>query len=246
MDLREADVLGDTVGDHWYYRSKAQAVERLLASAGGHSGPIKARAILDVGAGSGFFARHLLQTTGAHSACCVDTSYATEHDETVAGGHRLQFRREIATSDADLVLLMDVLEHVTDDLDLLSRYVRSSPPGAWFVISVPAFGWLWSGHDEFLGHQRRYTLPQLESVIAEAGLQLECGCYFFGLVLPLALPGRLYERLLRRPGPPRSALRRHPLWLDRTLAALCRLELPLMRDNRVAGLSVMCLARRPA
>jgi hypothetical protein len=48
MDLKELDVLGADVGDHWYYASKARAIRRFLGS------PDASR-ILDVGAGSGFF-----------------------------------------------------------------------------------------------------------------------------------------------------------------------------------------------
>ena len=74
MDLKEETILGADIGRHWYYRSKAAALRRMVAA-------LDARRILDVGAGSGFFSRHLLAEGGAHSALCVDIGYAADRDE---------------------------------------------------------------------------------------------------------------------------------------------------------------------
>src|SRR5580693_7245398 len=78
MDLKEEDILGADIGRHWYYRAKAAALRRAV-------GDLGARRILDVGAGSGFFSRHLLAETGAQSALCVDIGYPSERDDSVAG-----------------------------------------------------------------------------------------------------------------------------------------------------------------
>ena len=153
MDLKEEEILGEFVEQHWYYRSKAAALLRLTNS-------LQARSILDVGAGSGFFSRALLTKTMAQEALCVDPFYQEERDESVVG-KPMQFRRNCNTTDADLLLMMDVLEHVEDDLGLLLSYVNKIPSGAHVMATVPAFKFLWSSHDEFLGHYRRYTLKQL-------------------------------------------------------------------------------------
>ena len=98
----------------------------------------------------------LLSKTDAQRAVCVDPNYAGDWSETL-GGKSLAYCGEIASTDADLVLLMDVLEHMTDDVTLLREYVERVTSGTRFLITVPAFGFLWSGHDEFLRHYRRYT-----------------------------------------------------------------------------------------
>ena len=102
MDLKEIDILADGVSAHWYYRAKAEAMRRLLEGA-------RVRSVLDVGAGSGFFSRHLLATTDVAEACCVDPSYEADRDETESG-KPLHFRRNVDAADADLVLMMDVLD----------------------------------------------------------------------------------------------------------------------------------------
>ena len=131
MDLKEEDILGADIGQHWYYRSKAAALRRAVAG-------LAPRRLLDVGAGSGFFSRHLLAETGAQSALCVDIGYERERDDSVAGKPVL-YRRDTGPTDCDLVLMMDVLEHVDDDRGLLRHYAAKVPSGAHFLVTVPAF-----------------------------------------------------------------------------------------------------------
>lgn len=236
MDLKEADIIGPDPLGHWYYKSKAQAMARLI-------GREQPSVILDVGAGSGFFSSYLLEMSPAREAWCVDTGYAEERDER-RGSKPLHFRRSIGNCPADLVLLMDVLEHVDDDLGLLRSYVDRVPRGALFLISVPAFPFLWSDHDVFLEHRRRYRLPEVEDLARRAALTVEHGAYFFGSVFPLAAAMRLGRRFRAVGGPPRSQLARHHPVINEALAGLCRLELPLLGLNRLAGLTAFCLARK--
>ena len=113
MDLKEIEVLGPDVGKHWYYTSKARAMRQFL-------GTHMPSTVLDVGAGSGFFSRFLLANPATREAWCVDPGYASEHDE-LESGKPIRFRRSIAQVDADLVLMMDVLEHVDDDVGVDGR-----------------------------------------------------------------------------------------------------------------------------
>ncbi|MDR6918699.1 2-polyprenyl-3-methyl-5-hydroxy-6-metoxy-1,4-benzoquinol methylase [Pseudomonas sp. 3296] len=236
MDLKETDILGSSIDQHWYYASKAAATTRLLGST-----PI--RKILDVGAGSGFFSHHLLSHSSASEAWCVDISYDADSDASTAG-KPVHYRREIDAVDADLVLLMDVLEHVDDDVGLLKAYVDKVPSGSRFLMTVPAFRFLWSGHDEFLEHKRRYTLAQLETVARAAGLTVQQGTYYFGLVFPIAATLRLLPKGAQ-PSPPRSQLKQHHPLVNTLLKTLCNIELPFMKANRLAGLTVFVLAQKP-
>jgi len=234
MDLKEEDILGDDIGRHWYYRSKAAALRRMVDG-------LKPKRLLDVGAGSGFFSRHLLSQTGAHSALCVDIGYERDRDDSEAGKPVL-YRRDCQATDCDLVLMMDVLEHVDDDMGLVRHYAAKVPPGAHFLVTVPAFRFLWSGHDVFLEHKRRYTLGEIEQTLRAAGLEIVKGAYYFGLVFPLAAALRLAAR---RDTQPRSSLRKHGALSNGVLAAACATELPLFPVNRLAGLSAFVLARKP-
>lgn len=234
MDLKEEDILGADIGRHWYYRSKAAAMRRAVGS-------LAPKRLLDVGAGSGFFSRHLLSETPAESALCVDIGYPADRDDSV-GAKPVRYRRDTGPTDCDLVLMMDVLEHVDDDRGLVRHYADKVPSGAHFLVTVPAFAFLWSGHDVFLEHKRRYRLPGIESAMRDAGLEIVRGSYYFGFVFPLAAAVRLATR---GDVTPKSSLSKQGSFTNGLLSAVCTAELPLFPLNRLAGLSCFVLARKP-
>ncbi len=233
MDLKEEDILGADIGRHWYYRSKAAALRRAV-------GRLAPKRLLDVGAGSGFFSRHLLAEGGAQSALCVDIGYPADRDDSVAGKPVL-YRRDTGPTDCDLVLMMDVLEHVDDDRGLVRLYADKVPSGAHFLVTVPAFQFLWSGHDVFLEHKRRYRLAEIEQTMTDAGLEVVHGAYYFGLVFPLAAAVRLATRSVES----KSSLSKQGAFTNGLLTLACAAELPLFPINRIAGLSAFVLAKKP-
>jgi len=235
MDLKEQEALGDAVQLHWYYRAKAAAMLRMLE---GRS----IDKVLDVGAGSGFFSRHLLDNTACGAAVCVDPNYTAEFSEQ-QNGKPIAFVHGLDHFDGHLALLMDVLEHVPDDAALLAAYAAKMPPGSRFLITVPAMPWMWSGHDVFLEHYRRYTVKSVEALLARAGLNRITSCYYFGLTLPLAAGLRIGRRLI--PGhteTPGSDMRAHSKLINGILLQICRAELSIFKINKLAGLSVFALA----
>ncbi len=237
MDLKEEAILGDGVVRHWYYRAKSEALDRVVGPSPG--------TVLDVGAGAGFFSRHLLER-GAGQATCVDPGYDGDSDAEHAG-RPLLFRRAAPAGPSDLILMMDVLEHVDDDTALAAEYIRAARPGTRVVVTVPAFAWMWSGHDDFLEHRRRYTLPGVQAVLRQAGLRLDGGRYLYGLLLPLVMATRLPGKVARRLGrgaPPASQMRPAGGLANAALLAACRLEALLPR-NPVAGLTAMAWGTVP-
>lgn len=236
MDLKEVGLLGADEGSHWYYASKARALQRCL----GGRDPVR---ILDVGAGSGFFSKMLLRRTSARGAICVDPGYATEWSETEAG-KPLAFRRQSVVGDADVVLLMDVIEHVDDDVGLLRSYAASARPGTRFIVSVPAFSWMWSAHDDFLEHRRRYTLGQTLNALSSAGLEPVAGFYFFAALFPAIAALRLWRRAFGAPDSPSSDLRQHHAFTNRLLGSVCAAESAVARHNRLFGLTAFAVAEK--
>ena len=234
MDLKESDILGDTVKNHWYYRAKAGAMLFMLKR-------FSFKKILDVGAGSGFFSKYLLTHTPAEMAYCVDTCYP-EYSEESESGKKIECHVSISSVDTELVLMMDVLEHVDDDIGLLKEYVKKVPFQSRFLITVPAFRFMWSGHDDFLGHKRRYTLRQLESVVKESGLSVEKSCYFFSMIFPIAFITRMLQKTKEVIA--KSQLCSHHPFVNGILFCLCKIEISLMSVNKLGGLSVFCLAKK--
>ena len=239
MDLKESDILGKNIGSHWYYHSKAKAVLKILKG-------ISPKKVLDIGSGSAFFAQYILDNSHAHEAWCVDISYPLDFDENIRG-KILHFRKSIGEAAAiDLVLLMDVLEHVDEDVNLLKKYVAMVPSGSKFLLTVPAFQCLWSSHDEFLEHKRRYTLKQIEVIAKMAGLKVNLGCYFFGLIFPIAALIRIFDKYFRaKYKQPKSGMKSYHPFINSILKMLCKLELSFMTHNRFIGLTALCFAEKP-
>lgn len=237
MDLKEEHLLGEQVASHWYYRAKLAALLQTL------DGNV-AGEVLDVGAGSGFFSRALLERTAATGSTCVDPGYPMDVDETVTA-KPLRFRRQIGSSDASLVLMMYVIEHVADDRALVADYVAKVRPGTRFIVTVPAFMWLWSGHDVFLEHHRRYTVAQAETSLSAAGLRIERGFYFYGAVLPLVAGVRLAKRLTQGEAPPGSDMRLYGPLANGLLYRISRAETAVMHLNRLGGTTVFVSAVKP-
>jgi SAM-dependent methyltransferase len=236
MDLKEVGLLDGDEGQHWYYASKARALRRCLADR-------PPERILDVGAGSGFFSRMLLRTTAAKGAICVDPGYEREWSE-IEAGKPIAFRQSSLVNDADVVLLMDVIEHVDDDVGLIRSYAETARAGTRFVVSVPAFSWLWSRHDDFLGHRRRYTLNHALRVLSDAGLSPVEGFYFFAALFPAISAQRLWQRLRSSRQIPKSDLRRHHPLTNSLLAGICLVESAVARHNRAFGLTAFGVAEK--
>lgn len=92
--------------------------------------------------------------------------------------------------------MFDVLEHIEDDIGVLSEIHRVLKPGGRFYVAVPSHNLLWSKEDADAGHFRRYTLHGLSKLLAKAGFVVDYKTYFFAiLILPIflirALPARL-------------------------------------------------------
>jgi len=232
LDVKEEQALGQALDGHWYYRSKGLALNAMLRERSFH-------ALLDIGAGSGIFSKQLLQH-GAASAICIDPAYREERQEFV-NAKPISFLRQIRSEKCDLILLMDVLEHVDDDVGLVRSAIAGAAEHAYVMITVPAFQSLFSSHDVFLEHKRRYTLRQVEQVVRAAGLEILSTRYFFAFLLPIAA----IIRLLKRKREAKSDLKQHSKLVNLLLFWLHRLELPLFRYNRIGGLTLFCLARIP-
>ncbi len=239
MDLKEENAIDGDPAAHWYYISKGRAIKALLGKT-----PIDL--LLDVGAGSGAFSIMLTDEGRAAKALCVDPNY----EEEFIGQRRtdkVDYVRSASAVNADTVLMIDVIEHVDDDQALIRDYADCAAPGTRFLIAVPAFQFLWSSHDEFLEHRRRYSLSMLRQTVQASGLTPVEMRYFFGFLFPAAAAARLAGNTFRdRNASPQSHLKTVPDWLNRSLTAIHDLErMTLFPFNRLAGVTAFCLAEKP-
>jgi SAM-dependent methyltransferase len=93
----------------------------------------------------------------------------------------------------DLIVMLDVLEHIHDDQASLSVVHSRLTETGWFLVTVPAFQFLWSSHDVFSHHFRRYTRALLRERLRRAGLTIRYESFFNAALLPAVAAVRLIK-----------------------------------------------------
>ena len=227
---------------HWWYRGRRTVLERVIA---GLTLPAGAR-ILDAGCGSGRnmveLARHGSVTGVELSRPSVELARARESGEVLEGS---VLELPFESDSFELVVSLDVIEHLEDDLGALRELHRVVAPGGALLVTVPAYPWLWSGHDEINHHYRRYTRRSLQSVARAGGWEQARTTYFNSLLLPVAIVLRLLERLSPRTTESSLDLWVPPAPLNWLLERPLALEAAVIgRGGRIpAGLSLLTLFR---
>ncbi|ERR1022692_3930614 len=190
---------------HWWYQGRRTVLERAIARLGL---PAHAR-ILDAGCGSG---RNMVElarrgaVTGVElSGTSVRLARERETGEVVEGSVM-----DMPFDDAsfDLTVSLDVIEHLEDDVGALRELRRVTKPGGALLVTVPAYQWLWSGHDEVNHHHRRYNRRTLLAAAQSGSWELESFTNFSSLTLPVAILLRALERFM--PSTTKSSL---DLWV---------------------------------
>lgn len=226
---------------HWWWRARAAWLRGWV----GRLAPRDGRGrILDVGCGDGLFFDDLARF-GA-----VD---GLEPDGTLLGDGPWRDRIAVVPLDErfrpeepyDLVLMLDVLEHIEDDAGALLAARDALRPGGRLLLTVPALGWLWSRHDAANAHYRRYGPRGLRARLEAAGFVVETLRFFFAWTV-----GPLLLRRLLAPDDGGDGVADYdvsipPTPINRALEALSRLDLALGRAIRwPLGSSLIAVGKR--
>jgi SAM-dependent methyltransferase len=130
--------------------------------------------VVDVGAGDGYLASVLVPVVRPGGAVlCYDAHYRPDLLEELRteAEPELTFTSQRPDRGFDLVLLLDVLEHVADDRDFLAGVVRDLVrPGGALLAGVPAWPEFFTRHDQTLGHHRRYRPARLQQLLRQCDL----------------------------------------------------------------------------
>jgi SAM-dependent methyltransferase len=233
--------MADTEERHWWFTGRRAVLRALIERLGL---PRHAR-ILEIGAGTGGNLR-MLSVFGSVSAVEIDDTARQIAAQKTHGAFDLRAgscpaNLPFTHERFDLICLFDVLEHIDDDAGALASAKRLLAADGYILLTVPAYQWLWSSHDDFMHHKRRYAAAQLRTAIARAQLRLQRMSYYNMLLFPLAAVVRLRERLL---GSPHHGRRVPAAALNRCLAQVFGAErLLLERMNLPFGVSLLAIAR---
>jgi SAM-dependent methyltransferase len=227
---------------HWWYRGRRRVLERTIDGLGL---PPRAR-VLDAGCGSGrnmVDLAHWGTVTGVELSEAAAEAARGRHVGEVVEGSVLEM--PFAPASFDLVVCLDVIEHLQDDRAALRELRRVLAPGGALLVTVPAYQWLWSGHDVVNHHHRRYSRTTLRRAARDAGWECERTTHFNSLLLPVAVALRALDRLHARATESSLDLWVPPAPLNWLLQQPLNLEAALIgRGGTIpAGLSLLAVLR---
>ncbi|MFA7368227.1 MAG: class I SAM-dependent methyltransferase [Kiritimatiellales bacterium] len=239
-EMQQMALLEDT---YWWHVGRKSIIKNMLKSINIPS----ACQIINIGCGTGgciltleTFGRVTnYDVSGEAIRICRDKGFNNSH---LFNGKKLPCDDNLF----DVAAALDVLEHVENDNDALKDWFRILKPDGRLLITVPAYQWLWSGHDEALGHYRRYTASQLHQKLNQAGFSVGKRSYAITFSFPLILGYRLLDSLRRSDRTPAASYVLLPRPVNAVLTALLKLEALLLRFmNFPVGTSVVIIAKKP-
>lgn len=94
----------------------------------------------------------------------------------------------------DVIGAFDVLEHIEEDVEVLTQVHNALKPDGRIILSVPQHMWLWSVMDDYACHARRYTGRELREKLEATGFRIERSTSFVSLLLPAMMASRMLKK----------------------------------------------------
>jgi SAM-dependent methyltransferase len=198
--------------------------------------------ILEIGCGTGNLTGYL-QKHGRVLAVDFHSGYLEAAKKNLKGLTGITYKKvnlekgltSLRAFHPDTLICVNVLEHLSNDQQVLERCFRLLPPGGRFLLFVPAFQFLFGTMDLSYGHFRRYSLPGLKEKVLRAGFEVEY-CRYLNL---LGILGWWFNgKILRRKIIPKSQM----MLYNHVVRFSSKIERFLPKP---IGLSLYCAARKP-
>ena len=197
MERAVFDRMAELDQHHWWFVARRRILKSLIDRV--VQPPRNAR-VLEVGCGTGHNLA-MLREFGTLDASELDPSARALASKRLPGEVKEAKLPDLSMFDRngyDLIALLDVLEHVPDDLASLRAIHHRLKAGGALLMTVPANPWMWSAHDAAHHHFRRYTRKQLNELFLRSGLEIQLLSYFNSLLFPLVAAARIVGKITRK------------------------------------------------
>lgn len=245
MNTAEYERMYRLEDSYWWFVGRHRLVESLIRRR--YSGSSDGRTpltILDIGCGTGAMSEVLTKWGRTVSADFSELALRFSRKRGLkhlvgADAMRLPF----ADASFDVVVAMDVLEHLPDDRAAMCEFHRILKPGGRVVATVPAYAHLWSDHDVALMHFRRYIRREMAERLGAAGFRMEKTSYTMTMLYPVVAAQRRVNRHKPKADNPQAQLPMVPKPVNAALIRLLDVENSVAtRLNLPFGLTVVCVA----
>jgi len=242
MNIDEYKTLYELEDFYWWHVGRRDVVKVLLS----RFLEQKKNYILEIGCGTGGNVR-MLSTFG--KVIGIDPSKEAVHfcrgrgfrDAILGRGEKTNFPSE----HFDLVVALDVFEHIENDEVAFRESFRILKKGGYLLLTVPAYQFLWSEHDEVLDHKRRYTASVMRSKAKKAGFEIVKISYLITFLFPIVVLYRVGKKLVTKKGKEKTSYVIVPEWLNNFFIVLLRFESTLLRYiNFPFGTSIICIVKK--
>lgn len=186
MESAQYKTMADTEEAHWWYRARREMVTGLLKKYVRGGSKIK---ILDIGCGTGGLLRELTECGECQGLDLSEEALEYCRAKGLKNvGKGSAENIPFPDNSFDVVLVLDVLEHIEDDAAALKEIRRVMKNEGVAIITVPAFMFLWGVSDRLGRHFRRYERSMLLAKAESAGLVVVRSSYFNTfLFFPIAI-----------------------------------------------------------
>ena len=225
---------------HWWYLGRRRVLRKILST----FSPEPSGVTLEVGCGGGGNLALLSDYSAELKAVEMEPAAVAAAKKRGLGDiqqGKLGDALPLYEQQYDLIAMLDVLEHIDDDAQALRQVHALMAKQGRFIVSVPAYPFLWTRHDEVAHHCRRYTRKSLVAKLEAAGFEVKFVSYFNTLLFPLALVTLLYARLFGID--PEAAIEQPVKPLNALFRGLFSFESRLLPTLRMPfGLSIVLVA----
>jgi SAM-dependent methyltransferase len=244
MERDEYQIMYDLENHYWWFVARRNLITEIVRREAGEK---EGRRIFDVGCG-----------TGANLAAIsrYGRSFGVDLANEAIRLCRRRGLKDLAISNMenlaylsesfDIITALDVLEHIDDDLRAMDELFRICKTGGMLLVTVPAYGFLWSEHDEALHHRRRYAAHELRNKLTVAGFEIErCSYFITSLFFPILFI-RILQGIFKNSTHPKTSHVELPGLFSKMIIWLLAMEQWLIRYiNLPFGVSIVCTARKP-
>ncbi len=239
MNPDEYTQLAEDERTYWWNIGRLSIIETYLREFATGKGPLR---ILNVGCGTGGTVPLLEQFGCVRNIDVSEDAIAFMKKRGYEAYHVDGVELPYPDDSYDLVVACDVLEHIDDDVSALREWRRVLRAGGGVLLTVPAYQWLWSGHDVNLHHKRRHTAGSIRRLARIAQLGLVRDSYAFLCSLPIVAAVRFLHKIRRTTSGSHVDV---PALVNATFIELIRFEAFLLRYVRLpAGSSVVALLEK--